>query len=60
MHKNDPHPCPVCRKAVPQDIPSHPFCSKRCQQIDLGRWAAGDYRVEGESATPWELEHEPD
>lgn len=22
-----------------------PFCSERCRQIDLGAWAAGDYRV---------------
>jgi endogenous inhibitor of DNA gyrase (YacG/DUF329 family) len=22
-----------------------PFCSERCRMIDLGRWAAEDYRV---------------
>ena len=22
-----------------------PFCSERCRQIDLGAWAAGEYRV---------------
>jgi hypothetical protein len=24
----------------------HPFCSKRCRDIDLGRWLRGVYRVE--------------
>jgi len=23
-----------------------PFCSPRCQRIDLGRWLDGDYRIE--------------
>ena len=22
-----------------------PFCSKRCADLDLGRWFAGDYRI---------------
>jgi endogenous inhibitor of DNA gyrase (YacG/DUF329 family) len=25
-----------------------PFCSKRCADIDLGRWLNGDYVIEGE------------
>jgi hypothetical protein len=24
-----------------------PFCSVRCQQIDLGRWLKGDYVIAG-------------
>jgi endogenous inhibitor of DNA gyrase (YacG/DUF329 family) len=24
-----------------------PFCSERCQTVDLGKWAGGDYNVEG-------------
>lgn len=24
-----------------------PFCSARCQQIDLGRWLKGDYAIPG-------------
>jgi endogenous inhibitor of DNA gyrase (YacG/DUF329 family) len=24
-----------------------PFCSVRCQQIDLGRWLKGDYVIPG-------------
>lgn len=41
--------CPVCRKEVitsPAN-PFRPFCSERCQMVDLGKWAGGDYRVEG-------------
>jgi len=30
--------------------PVFPFCSRRCQLIDLGRWLDGDYRVVDESA----------
>lgn len=39
--------CPRCGAAVAW-IPENryrPFCSERCRQIDLGAWAAGDYRV---------------
>lgn len=36
-------PCPVCRRpSAPQ---SAPFCSKRCADIDLGRWLGGVYAV---------------
>jgi len=49
-------PCPVCRKQAKADSAFLPFCSKRCQVIDLGRWASGDYRIKGESAAPWELD----
>jgi endogenous inhibitor of DNA gyrase (YacG/DUF329 family) len=35
--------CPVCRR------PSHPahkpFCSKRCADVDLGRWLNDSYRL---------------
>ncbi len=24
-----------------------PFCSERCRMIDLGKWAADEYRVPG-------------
>jgi endogenous inhibitor of DNA gyrase (YacG/DUF329 family) len=25
-----------------------PFCSERCQLVDLSRWVEGEYRVPGE------------
>jgi uncharacterized protein len=27
------------------NYPWKPFCSERCQMIDLGRWASGEYRI---------------
>ena len=35
--------CPVCSK--PADDKRKPFCSKRCADIDLGRWLKESYRV---------------
>ena len=35
--------CPVCRK--PQVERYRPFCSKRCADLDLGRWLKGDYAI---------------
>lgn len=41
--------CPICRKPTEwKDNPFRPFCSERCQLLDLGRWVEGDYRVPGE------------
>jgi len=37
--------CPVCGK--PQEPAFRPFCSKRCAQIDLGRWLRGSYIIPG-------------
>ncbi len=33
--------CPTCQKQITYDSknPYRPFCSKRCQLIDLGEWA---------------------
>lgn len=39
----DPRRCPICRK--PQDPKLRPFCSKRCADIDLGRWLGGGYTI---------------
>ena len=35
--------CPICGK--PRDPGYRPFCSKRCADIDLGRWLTESYRV---------------
>lgn len=38
--------CPICpRKTVPA---FRPFCSKRCADVDLGRWLTESYRVPAE------------
>jgi endogenous inhibitor of DNA gyrase (YacG/DUF329 family) len=39
-------PCPRCRKPSHwRDNPFRPFCCERCKLIDLGGWAAEDYRI---------------
>lgn len=43
--------CPICRR--PRDAEHRPFCSKRCADIDLGRWLGGAYAIPtDEPATP--------
>jgi uncharacterized protein len=37
--------CPTCNALVLNDAPEFPFCSDRCQRIDLGKWASGAYRI---------------
>ncbi|OON39939.1 DNA gyrase inhibitor YacG [Izhakiella australiensis] len=39
--------CPSCGKQVIWGTlsPWRPFCSKRCQLIDLGEWAAEEKRI---------------
>lgn len=45
--------CPQCEKQVlwGELSPWRPFCSKRCQMIDLGEWAAEEKRIAGKSET---------
>ncbi|MBK5198640.1 MAG: DNA gyrase inhibitor YacG, partial [Methyloceanibacter sp.] len=41
--------CPICGKPTSQDY--RPFCTKRCADLDLGRWLKGAYAVPGEPVT---------
>lgn len=42
--KKDKAPgCPICGKPVVPE--ARPFCSRRCADVDLGRWLKGAYRV---------------
>ena len=43
-----PKRCPVCGK--PADPRFRPFCSRRCADIDLGRWLKEGYRVPSDEA----------
>lgn len=36
--------CPICKKLFTDDKYA-PFCSKRCADVDLGRWFNGSYAV---------------
>lgn len=47
--------CPICGK--PADLKYRPFCSKRCADIDLGRWLTGSYVIPGDA--PEAAEEEP-
>lgn len=40
--------CPICRKQP--TVAYRPFCSKRCADIDLGRWVTGSYVIAGGDA----------
>jgi uncharacterized protein len=47
--------CPTCSKelaAEPAERRFRPFCSKRCQQIDLNRWLSGAYAIPSEDIIP--------
>ncbi|RHW76702.1 DNA gyrase inhibitor YacG [Colwellia sp. RSH04] len=39
--------CPTCQKQVKWEKQSEfrPFCSKRCQLIDLGEWAEEGHKI---------------
>jgi hypothetical protein len=39
-------PCPICAKPATREF--RPFCSKRCANVDLGRWLGGRYAIPGE------------
>jgi len=44
-NKNPKNKCPICNDSVNVDIPTFPFCSDRCKQIDLGKWLDGKYAI---------------
>ncbi len=35
--------CPICTKGTAQKY--KPFCSKRCADVDLGKWLNGSYAI---------------
>ena len=37
--------CPICKKPVQFGDPFMPFCSERCQLLDLGKWANEEYVI---------------
>ncbi len=38
--------CPICGEPTQwKENPVRPFCSERCQTIDLGNWASEEYVV---------------
>ncbi|MFN6925033.1 MAG: DNA gyrase inhibitor YacG [Tabrizicola sp.] len=40
--------CPICGKPTAPDY--RPFCSRRCADVDLGRWLSEGYCIPAETA----------
>jgi len=51
--------CVLCRTR-PRDDRWRPFCSERCRNEDLARWADGAYRVASEPVSTPDTETDPD
>jgi endogenous inhibitor of DNA gyrase (YacG/DUF329 family) len=43
MECHQARPCPICGR--PSFERFRPFCSRRCADIDLGRWLSGGYTI---------------
>jgi hypothetical protein len=40
--------CPICKHPLPEGKDAarfRPFCSRRCANVDLGRWLKGGYAI---------------
>ena len=44
--------CPLCGRPTRERF--RPFCSRRCADLDLGRWLTGEYRVPTEEESDGE------
>ena len=49
MPKKTPR-CPQCGK--PRDKAYRPFCSRRCRDLDLGKWLDGSYAIPSAEEEP--------
>ena len=55
------HQCPICQTQFINDKEAKspmPFCSKRCQQVDLGHWLLQDYGIAGPSVEEEKIKEE--
>jgi endogenous inhibitor of DNA gyrase (YacG/DUF329 family) len=41
--------CPMCKTPVAYGSDNFPFCSQRCQTLDLGNWASDAYIISGDT-----------
>lgn len=48
--------CPTCGKTIQvsrrEDAPSRPFCSDRCQRVDLAKWFNEEYVISDPISQP--------
>ena len=52
--------CPICDRET--DAKYRPFCSRRCADVDLGRWLTGAYAIPAEAIddeNPADLDQPP-
>jgi uncharacterized protein len=42
--------CPICLQPAVKEY--RPFCSRRCADVDLGKWLTGQYRVRAHVGEP--------
>lgn len=54
----DTRACAICGK--PQEARFRPFCSKRCADVDLGRWLKGGYAIPAGPADEGETPNLPE
>ena len=45
--------CPICEKPVNSKY--RPFCSRRCADVDLGKWLTGSYAIPAEKVDEEDL-----
>ena len=53
--------CPSCGERYPYDphAPTRPFCSERCQLLDLGDWLGESHRIPGLDMAPDDEDEKP-
>ena len=49
--------CPICQKEAVERY--RPFCSKRCADVDLGKWLTGAYAIPVEEESDREEVEQP-
>ncbi len=50
--------CPICDAKT--DAKYRPFCSRRCADVDLGKWLSGTYAIPSAESDPTEdPDHDP-
>ncbi|MEM9642640.1 MAG: DNA gyrase inhibitor YacG [Pseudomonadota bacterium] len=50
--------CPICEKPTVKAY--QPFCSRRCADVDLGRWMNETYRIPSTEDEPFDTDAEQD
>ena len=59
LRMGEPRLCVLCRRR-PVDERWRPFCSERCRNDDLARWADGRYSVPSDAVPDQDPETEAD